>query len=153
MVKLAAVHHLSACTAAAQRTRMLAVPRGTDAKTPNSRFVLSQEVILASREKDVTILHLIIDSLACGKTCRKGPGGDHRLSYAMLVRKQAVVASHPVCIVTIYNVLLLLFLRTYFKKIRIYALRNLNILKKTKQKLLVLLLKGLGFFSLTFILL
>lgn len=91
-------------------------------------------------------MHLIIDSLACGKTTRRARRGDHRLSYAMLVRKQAVVASHPVCIVTIYNVLLLLFLRNIFqKKIRIYALRKPEYLKKTKQKLLVLLLKGLGF--------
>lgn len=95
---------------------MLAVPRGTDAKTPNSRVCPLPGGHSASREKDATILHLIIDSLACGKTCRKGPGGDHRLSYAVLVRKQAVVASCSVCIVTIYGVLLLLLLRTYFKK-------------------------------------
>ena len=92
------------------------MPRGTHAKTPNSRVRPLPGGHSASREKDATILHLIIGSLACGKTCRKGPGGDHRLSYAVLVRKQAVVASSSVCIVTIYDVLLLLLLRTYSGK-------------------------------------
>ena len=95
---------------------MLAVPRGTDAKTPSSRVCPLPGGHSASREKDATILHLIIDSLACGETCRKGPGGTHGLSYSVLVSEQAVVASCSVCIVTIYDILLLLLLRTYFKK-------------------------------------
>lgn len=122
------------------------MPRGTHAKTPNSRVRPLPGGHSSSREKDATILHLIIGSLACGKTCRKGPGGDHRLSYAVLVRKQAVVASSSVCIVTIYDVLLLLLLRTYFKNgKRMYALRKPEYPEKnkTKQKLLYLLLKGI----------
>ena len=88
-------------------------------KTLSSRTCHLPGANSAPREKEATILYLVISSSACAETCRKGPGGDHRLRAAVTAvwfRTEVAAASRSVCIVRIYNVVLLLLLRTYFIK-------------------------------------